>query len=138
MIKRIKTINFYIAKELAEFFEMAVAYPKDIIVLQEKIPPSKEEVRRYRLILNGNRQVSTFGELWTVKYEPSVTKSTALSLGGLHPHTDGSFLEEPPSRYTLSFIQNDLGGGGVSTFFSSISLKRTAFSSAVPPSRSPG
>lgn len=117
-MKEIKTTNLRTTKNLAEFFEIAITCPHDIIVLQEQVPPSKEEVRRYCLVLNGSRKTSAFGEVWSVKYDPLVTNSTALSLQDLRPHTDGSFMENPPSRFVLSFTRSDPGGGGVSTFVS--------------------
>lgn len=105
-----------VVDDLPAFLEAAGQHPRSLVVLRADAPPSGAEVRRYCLALGGILQFEYSGDVRTVKYEPSIPDSTALSLNALPLHTDGSFLERPPSSFLLSFTAKDSGGGGVSTF----------------------
>jgi TfdA family taurine catabolism dioxygenase TauD len=85
-------------------------------VLRSLTPPSRAELRRYCLALGGILEFDEAAEIRTVRYEPTIRNSTALSLDALPLHSDGTFLERPPARFMLSFTTADPDGGGVSTF----------------------
>lgn len=105
-----------VVNDLSAFLEAAERHPRSLVVLRAGTPPSSVEVHRYCLALGGVLQFESSAAIRTVKYEPSIPDSTALSLNALPLHTDGSFLERPPSKFLLSFLAKDAGGGGVSTF----------------------
>jgi alpha-ketoglutarate-dependent taurine dioxygenase len=94
-----------------------MSYPNDVIVLQGQTAPPRDELRRYANLLGGVLEAPGFGDIRVVKYDAEATKSTAQSLAELSLHTDGTFLENPPSRFILSFAATDPSAGGVSTFF---------------------
>jgi len=102
--------------DLPSFLEAAEEYPRHVIVLRSPEPPSSAELRRYCLALGGILEFDRAAEIRTVRYEPSIPNSTALSLDALPLHSDGTFLERPPARFMLSFTVADPDGGGVSTF----------------------
>jgi len=102
--------------DLPTFLEAAELHSRSLVVLRADTPPSSVDLRRYCLALGGIRQFDGTGEVRTVKYDPSIPDSTAMSLNALPLHTDGTFLERPPARFILSFSAKDPGGGGVSTF----------------------
>jgi alpha-ketoglutarate-dependent taurine dioxygenase len=105
-----------VVENLSDFLEAAERHHRSLIVLRADAPQSDLELRRYCLALGGIRQFEHSGEVRTVKYDPSIENSTAMSLNALPLHTDGSFLERPPARFMLSFSAKDPNGGGVSTF----------------------
>lgn len=107
---------FTFVDELSTFFEMVARLPRNVIVLRANVPPAFSELRRYCLVLGGILNYEGSEEIRTVKYEPSIPNSTALSTDALPLHTDGSFLEKPPSSFMLSFLAKDQSGGGISTF----------------------
>ena len=111
--------GFYVplvATELAEFFEIAERHPRNLIVLRQEVPPTIQDIRRYCLAMGGVLQFEHGGEVRTVKNDPSIPNSTAMSTDALALHTDGSFLDCPPLRFLLSFSAKDPQGGGISTF----------------------
>jgi alpha-ketoglutarate-dependent taurine dioxygenase len=105
-----------LVEDIPAFLEAAERHPRSLVVLRAEAPPSSAELRRYCLALGGIRQFEHSGEVRTVKYDPSIQDSTAMSLNALPLHTDGSFLERPPAKFALSFSAKDPDGGGVSTF----------------------
>jgi hypothetical protein len=105
-----------IVEGLSDFLEAAEQHPLRLIVLRAETAPTSAELRRYCLALGGIRQFERSGDVRTVKYDPSIENSTAMSLNPLPLHTDGSFLEQAPARFMLSFSATDPGGGGISTF----------------------
>jgi hypothetical protein len=109
-------LNAVITEDVPAFFEAAERQPRRVIILQARTAPSACELRRYCLALGGIRQFDGAGEVRTVKNNPSIPDSTAMSLSALAPHTDGAFLTHPPTRFMLSFSCADSRGGGVSTF----------------------
>jgi hypothetical protein len=109
-------LNAVITEDLPAFFEEADRQPHRVIILRAKAAPSASELRRYCLALGGIRQFNGAGEVRTVKNDPSIPDSTAMSLSALALHTDGAFLAQPPAWFMLSFSSADGNGGGVSTF----------------------
>jgi alpha-ketoglutarate-dependent taurine dioxygenase len=105
-----------VVEDLPAFLEAAESHPRSLVILRAGEAPSSVELRRYCLALGGLLQFEQDGDVRTVKYDPLIPDSTALSLNALPFHTDGSFLKRPPGRFMLSFSAKDEGGGGVSTF----------------------
>ncbi len=105
-----------VVEDLPAFLEAAERHPRSLVVLRADSPPSSVELRRYCLALGGVLEFEHSGEVRTVKYDPSIPDSTAMSLNALPLHTDGSFLERPPARFMLSCSAKDPDGGGVNTF----------------------
>lgn len=105
-----------IATSLPAFLEAAERCPRSLVVLRAGDPPSTREVRRYCRALGGVMPFEAAGEVRTVKNDPTIPDSTAMSLDALSLHSDGAFLAEPPPRFLLSFAVADPGGGGVSIF----------------------
>jgi alpha-ketoglutarate-dependent taurine dioxygenase len=105
-----------VVASLPAFLEAADRHPRSLVVLRASTPPSSAELRRYCLALGGIRQFEQASEVRTLRYDPSIPDSTAMSLNALPLHTDGSFLMRPPTRFVLSFSAADPGGGGVSIF----------------------
>jgi hypothetical protein len=56
-----------------------------------------------------------FGDVRTIANVPG-TRSIAKSLSGHPMHTDGTFMDEPPTFFLLRFDKVDPGGGGMSEF----------------------
>lgn len=110
------SLTAVVVEDLPAFLEAAERHPRSLVVLRADAPPSSVEVHRYCLALGGVLQFEHSGDVRIVKYDPSIPDSTAMSLNALPLHTDGSFLEQPPTRFILSFSAKDPGGGGVSTF----------------------
>ncbi|TSC87691.1 MAG: hypothetical protein G01um101416_371 [Microgenomates group bacterium Gr01-1014_16] len=98
-----------------EFIHTALRKPRSIIVLRGSISPSDKEIYTY-LDQLGSQHPSLYGKITIIKNDPSIKNSTAMSLNALVPHTDGAFIENPPSRTILSFINSDPKGGGASIF----------------------
>jgi len=107
----------HVVTDIDELVSFVAAHPRDLVVLREATPASRERLRDHALRFGSIVEARGFGELRTVRHDPTVTTSTALSLGALAFHTDGSFLERPPPRFMMSCIRADQGGGGVSTFY---------------------
>ncbi len=105
-----------ITEDLPAFLEEAERQPRRVVILHAKAAPSTSELRRYCLALGGIRQFDAAGEVRTVRNDPSIPDSTAMSLSALALHTDGAFLPQPPARFMLSFSSADGSGGGVSIF----------------------
>ncbi|KAB8158822.1 hypothetical protein FH609_028975 [Streptomyces sp. 3MP-14] len=99
----------------AEFVEAAGRLPRRLLVLRGERPVSPAELRRYCLALGGVLAFEAAAEIRTVRNDPTIPHSTAMSLAALPMHTDGTFLPRPPDRFMLSFVEVDEGGGGVST-----------------------
>jgi hypothetical protein len=74
------------------------------------------ELRRYCLALGGILEYDRASEIRTIRNDPSIRSSTAMSGKPLPLHTDGTFLAHPPERFMLSFSRADSQGGGLSTF----------------------
>jgi len=106
-----------IVYNIEELLEFNRDFPRDLVVLREKTAPSSEQLRGYALRIGGIVEAHGFGEIRSIRYDPRVTNSTALSLGPLPFHTDGSFLQHPPRRFMLSCISDDGGGGGSNIFY---------------------
>jgi hypothetical protein len=105
-----------LVEDLPAFLEAAENHPRSLVILRAATPPSVDELRRYCLALGGIREFEGSRDVRTVRYDPSIQDSTAMSVNALPLHTDGSFLERPPARFMLSFSAKDPAGGGVSTF----------------------
>jgi Taurine catabolism dioxygenase TauD, TfdA family len=101
---------------LADFIEAAGRFPRRIAILRTGAPVTTGRLRSYCLALGGILEWETAGEIRTVRNDPSIPDSTAMSLRPLPLHSDGSFLPRPPARFMLSFVRVDRGGGGLSTF----------------------
>jgi hypothetical protein len=106
-----------VVSSIDDLVSFAAAHPRQLVVLREASPPPPDGLRRHARRLGSVVEARGFGELRAIRYEPAVTDSIALSLDALPPHTDGSFLERPPSRFLMSCVRGDQGGGGVSTFY---------------------
>lgn len=105
-----------IVDSVAAFLEAAERHPRRLVVVRADTPPSADDLRRYCLALGGIREFERMGEVRSVRNDPSIPNSTAMSLSALPLHSDGTFLAMPPERFLLSFSIKDPGGGGVSTF----------------------
>lgn len=105
-----------VVENLTAFLEAAERHRRSIVVLRSAIPPSADELRRYCLALGGLLKFERDGDVRTVKYDPAIPNSTAMSTKALPLHTDGSFLKQPPRRFILSFTVKDQASRGVSTF----------------------
>lgn len=105
-----------VVDELTAFIEAAERHRRSLVVFRSAVPPTSDELRRYCIALGGLLQFEQDGDVRTVKYDPAIPNSTAMSTNALPLHTDGSFLKHPPGRFMLSFSARDQGGGGVSTF----------------------
>ncbi|PWU19910.1 MAG: hypothetical protein C5B50_05620 [Verrucomicrobia bacterium] len=111
-----ETITPIVTTSRSSFFEAAEQSGDALIVLREANPPSIDELKAYCSKLGGICNFEPSADVRTVKYDPTVVNSTAMSLDALPLHTDGSFLKHPPRRFLLSFLSKDADGGGVSTF----------------------
>lgn len=84
-----------------------------VVACQFESPLPDKDLQALAAALSvGNVQPETV-TIRAIRYEPTVTDSTALSLDSLAMHTDGAFLAEPPRRFILSCRRADEGGGGV-------------------------
>jgi hypothetical protein len=94
--------------------ETVVKLADQVVVCQFESPLSDKDLQALAATLSvGNARPETIA-IRAIRYEPTVTDSTALSLDSLSMHTDGAFLPEPPRRFILSCRRADEGGGGVS------------------------
>jgi hypothetical protein len=105
-----------VVDDLEGFIEAAGRHPRRLVILRAATPPPPMELRRYCLALGGLLRYEEDGEVRTVKNDPSIPDSTAMSLRALPLHTDGTFIARPPERFLLSFAAADEGGGGQSVF----------------------
>jgi len=90
---------------------------QDSVILAEFDPPLEADGVQDLVADLSTRPTSPKSvQLRAIEYTPEVRDSTALSLDRLAPHTDGSFLAQPPPWFVLSCRRADTGGGGESTF----------------------
>ena len=101
---------------LADFVAAADQHPRRLVVFRAGTAADPAELRRYCLALGGVMEYEQAGEIRTVRSDPSIVNSTAMSDKPLPMHTDGTFVASPPRRFLLSFIRTDGRGGGLSTF----------------------
>ncbi len=115
-----------VVDDLAAFVEAAARYPRNIVILRSDVAVTPAELRRYCLALGGILEWEKAGEIRTVRNDPSIRDSTAMSVRPLPLHTDGTFLAGLPARFMLSFVRSDDGGGGVNTFMPVSDILATA------------
>jgi hypothetical protein len=89
--------------------------PNQVVVCQFKSSPTAHDLQVMAATLSQASVPPEAVAIRTIRYEPTITDSTALSLDALAMHTDGSFLAEPPRQFILSCLKADEGSGGFST-----------------------
>ncbi|MCA9071955.1 MAG: hypothetical protein KDA84_23670, partial [Planctomycetaceae bacterium] len=72
--------DFVITHTSKDFIEAGMTDQRSIVVLRQELPMEKNEVRRCALVFGGIQNTRAFGEVRTIAYDPSASKSTALSL----------------------------------------------------------
>lgn len=97
--------------------DACVATDRDHILVADVSPPLDAAGLAELVARFGTQPVDPESvDVRVVEHVPEVTDSTALSLDALAPHTDGSFLPDPPAWFALSAVRSDRGGGGRSLF----------------------
>jgi alpha-ketoglutarate-dependent taurine dioxygenase len=101
---------------VADLVRAAARHPDELVVLRGGQPVTPAELGRYCRLLGGVLRYEAAGEIRTVRNDPSIPDSTAMSDRALPMHTDGSFMAVPPEHFMLSVVRDDGGSGGVSLF----------------------
>ena len=105
-----------VVDRFGDLLEAVSSHPEHLLVLRGDGSLNPALLEQYAARLGGVLVARGFGTVRTVKYDATATTSTAQSLQPLAFHTDGSFLDTPPSRFLLGCVRPDARGGGVSTF----------------------
>jgi len=91
----------------------AAAWPDTVLICRYGKPLAAEKLADLATQLSPTGTRVEAADVRTIAYdEVAARTSTALSLDGLDPHTDGSFLPKPPARFLLSCSRPDEHGGG--------------------------
>src|SRR5438105_1639549 len=101
-----------VVDNLPDFVEASARHPRRLIILRAGAAVPATELRRYCLALGGVLEYDRASEIRTIRNDPSIRSSTAMSGKPLPLHTDGTFLAHPPERFMLSFSRADGQGGG--------------------------
>lgn len=101
--------------EPAELLAQAKAFPDSLIACQFDEPLTPDELQAFVAAVSDEPIAPDSVWIRTIRNEPEVTDSTALSLDSLAPHTDGSFVPIQPWRLILSCARCDDQRLGAST-----------------------
>lgn len=111
------SLKIIFCHSVSEFFEAHHNYPRNIIVLKRNVL-SKSDLLKIARIIGRPYIHGAFEAVREIKISPSTGKFLALSSAAHPPHIDGTFAEQTPSNFLLSFAQADVDGGGTSHFWS--------------------
>lgn len=89
--------------------------PDDVLVTAFNPPLTPPALQELVADLSSTVVAAHEVDVRVITHVPEISDSTALSLDALAPHTDGTFLEQPPPRFVLSCSDSDHGGAGAST-----------------------
>jgi hypothetical protein len=109
-------ISAVVVHSYEDLCDAVKAHPEEIVVLRDHAPPTAERIRYCAVGLGGILEIHGFDSVWSVRYDARATTSSPHSLRALAMHTDGSFLEHPPTRFLLGCVRHDRRGGGINTF----------------------
>lgn len=107
----------------SELIEATHDNPHNIYVSQNVKLNTHEEMHQIAMISGGVKLSQMFDSVREIKIDPTSNGTSVALSNKEHPmHTDGSFIETPPSGFFLYFKQSDTDGGGRSTFLNTVEL----------------